>query len=981
MGCTTQIVGHGPPARVALRACIHELQGGDPLAPIVVVVPSNSVGVAARRWLAANGGIAAAQFVTVHRLAELLGGPALVATGRRPVSTPVVDVAVRHALERAPGMFGPVAAHHATVTALRDVHRELRHVPAAGLDRLAADGSRRAADVARLHRAITAELVTAWYDEADLLATALAGLPDHPPPVVVHLPSRLRPGEQALLDGLAARTDVRVLRAADEPRPGGAVDVVDASDADEEVREVVRRIVAATAGGVPLERIAVVWPLADPYARLVAEHLDAAGIAWNGRPGVALHERLAARVVLDVLDVDRRGLRRSDLFDVLAHVPARQADGRPVPSGQWARVARAAGLAGGRDWEDRLAAYEHDRRDAGDERQAGAAASLGRFVADLRGRLGPPDTAERWRHWARVADELLHRWLGGARRIAALPPAEYEAFTQVEAAVARLGQLDAIDGPVPRRVFVDALAAELDSSPGRVGRIGDGVQVGPLSFAAGQDLEQVYVLGAVEGQLPSTPRPDPLLGDHDRMLAGGALATSADALGDQRADFVAALAAARQCVVVRPRGDLRTTADRQPSRWIADLAATGTLVEDSVASFAAGVADVAFPAIGAHHRLRALVHHRRLGEPIDTHPLATEVDALRRGLAMVRARESNVLTEFDGDLSGLAIPSPLARTISPTALETWVGCPFAYFGRYLLDVQPIEQPDASVRIAPFDLGRLLHDALDHFHRRVIAGDLPQPGPDGWQPEHAAAVEHEFVAAGERMAAAGRVGRPAMWATSLADLRQQLRRWLVTDSRRIAARRATVVASELSFGQARVVGSHPAVDVTLGDGRVAHLAGSVDRVDRGADGTLYVVDHKTGSDRAYRGIGDDDPMAGGRRLQLPVYAAAARALVPGGADAPAVHAEYSFLREDTAIGATFTPASWAQVSATLTAIVDAIGAGLFFALPVRAQHRLPWVACEYCDPDHLGTAERYEEHVRKRADPRLAAFLGREGDDG
>ena len=31
-------------------------------------------------------------------------------------------------------------------------------------------------------------------------------------------------------------------------------------------------------------------------------------------------------------------------------------------------------------------------------------------------------------------------------------------------------------------------------------------------------------------------------------------------------------------------------------------------------------------------------------------------------------------------------------------------------------------------------------------------------------------------------------------------------------------------------------------------------------------------------------------------------------------------------------------------------------------------------CEYCDPDHLGTAERFEELVRKSADPRLAAFF-------
>ena len=66
---------YGQPAYAALRAALTEVQGGDPLAPVTVLVHSNAVGVAARRWLAANGGVAAAQFLTAFRLAELLGGP------------------------------------------------------------------------------------------------------------------------------------------------------------------------------------------------------------------------------------------------------------------------------------------------------------------------------------------------------------------------------------------------------------------------------------------------------------------------------------------------------------------------------------------------------------------------------------------------------------------------------------------------------------------------------------------------------------------------------------------------------------------------------------------------------------------------------------------------------------------------------------------------------------------------------------------
>jgi hypothetical protein len=228
-----------------------------------------------------------------------------------------------------------------------------------------------------------------------------------------------------------------------------------------------------------------------------------------------------------------------------------------------------------------------------------------------------------------------------------------------------------------------------------------------------------------------------------------------------------------------------------------------------------------------------------------------------------------------------------------------------------------------------------------------------------------------------MEAAGRVGRPAMWASSQAVLRNQVRRWLADDGVRVSARQATVLASESRFGQTWAPDSLPAVPLALPDGRVAHLAGSIDRVDRGADGALYVVDHKTGSMRNYGGITDDDPMAGGSRLQLAVYAAAALAMdpAPAGGSAPTVRAEYSFLREGKVLGASFPAESWAAVGEVVALIVDAIATGLFFARPARSQHLLPWIECEYCDPDHLGTAERYEEMERKRADPRLAPFFG------
>ena len=43
---------YGQPAYAALRAALTDVQDGDPLAAVTVLVHSNAVGVAARRWLA-----------------------------------------------------------------------------------------------------------------------------------------------------------------------------------------------------------------------------------------------------------------------------------------------------------------------------------------------------------------------------------------------------------------------------------------------------------------------------------------------------------------------------------------------------------------------------------------------------------------------------------------------------------------------------------------------------------------------------------------------------------------------------------------------------------------------------------------------------------------------------------------------------------------------------------------------------------------
>jgi RecB family exonuclease len=150
-------------------------------------------------------------------------------------------------------------------------------------------------------------------------------------------------------------------------------------------------------------------------------------------------------------------------------------------------------------------------------------------------------------------------------------------------------------------------------------------------------------------------------------------------------------------------------------------------------------------------------------------------------------------------------------------------------------------------------------------------------------------------------------------------------------------------------------------------------GSADRVDRAGD-AIVVVDYKTGSTRKFKDLGEADPTSGGAKLQLPVYAHAARVALDA-ADAP-VSAEYWFLRKDRGkrIGVPLTAQVHATYTATLAVIADGIAGGLFPHRPPKDNGWAGYIECPYCDPDGLGVKEHRDRWERKRHDPRLASYL-------
>ncbi len=1030
------LVGHGPPATAALADLLGTLKSGDPLRPVTVAVPHPWAGLSLRRSLAARpGGVVNVQFLVLARVAELIGAPSLAAAGRRPRTPTVTRAAVRAVLRHQPGeALAPVADHPATEAAVVRLVDELSSVGAPGRARLAARGGRAADLAALVDRVIAA--APRRYDRHDLVRAAAAAVRaggssiDEVGHLVVHLPAGLTPAELDLVAALAERGAVHVLLGAtgddraDAPTrrlqgrltallgEAAVLDPVDApvaqrivttTDPDDEVRAALRTAIEAWEAGTPLDRIAMVHSSPDPYARLVTEQAQAAAIPIAGPATSTLAASVAGRTLLGALALPDSALARDAVCDWMASAPLRQADGRRVPTARWDELTRQAGLVAGDidAWNHHLDALlermseraarlarpddEPDERLERDRRQVEA---LRTFVTWLDAQLTALSRLGSWSAMAAWASTFLRDVLGSDSQRSEWPDDQFAASDAVTDALERLGALDEVESAPTAATFRRALAAELDTSHGHVGSVGRGILFLPLQHAVGLDLDLVIVLGMAEGTLPGRTRDDALLPDADRDLVGDGLARRSDAVVDQHHQLLAAMAAAPHRVLMSPRGDLRQSRARVPSRWLLDsvsaLAGRTITTRDfddadlpgvqRIASFAAGVTDSPHHVSVDERDLAALHRWVAGGRRADDHPLVVGRAGLAAGLEVLDARRHQGFNRFTGAVRGVELPTfRSGDALSPTALERWATCPRRYFFAQVLRVRARETPEFVDRISAASKGTLVHEVLDRFYTEVIARPDTKPSDEPWSDADRGRVREIFEAVSREFEDEGLVGRRVLWALDREDIAQDLMRFLDADDAYRRAEGAVPVATELAFGPDAPTGA----TLDLPGGRHVSFKGFADRVDRRADGSLVVLDYKTG--RLYpevRQIADDPTFVAGTKLQLPVYALAA-ATAHGTPDTP-VRAAYWHISSREAFaqaGYQASPDRQAQFVEVLTHIADGIEGGIFPAYPGDPDTwRGGFSNCGYCDFDSVCGRNRLHEWEGVRTAPEVVSYL-------
>ncbi len=674
----------------------------------------------------------------------------------------------------------------------------------------------------------------------------------------------------------------------------------------------------------------------------------------------------------------------------LAALPA-DPEAQPVAAGtlrapwRWERLLVEAAVIGGRErWRRRLDGLEReielDLADLADP-EAPEAARLERARADLRAlsawalplvdALAALPARAAWDVWRERVADLAVRALRDPRRA-----------LEVLAELAPLGAA----GPVSLAEVIEVLAPRLRevAVPPATARYGC-VFVGPAEAARGLAFDVVFVPGLAERLFPRRIAEDPILLDAEReTLGGGALETNRERIARERLTLRLAVGAAvRRVVLSYPRIDFEQSRPRVPSFYALEAlrAAEGELPAfDRLAARAerAAEARVGWPAPAepaaaideAEHDLALLASLLRV-DPERSRGTARyllEANAhLGRALrARGRRWEIRAWTPADGLVrpseaarAALRAHAPGARSYSATALQSFAACPYRFLLYAVHRLAPRQVSEAIEELDPLQRGALFHEAQFELLLALRERELLPLSPAALEPARAELDRVlDAVAARHRERLAPAIER--VWDDGIAALRADLREWLArsaSDASGFAPWRF-----ELAFGLPGRRGRDPEsrrdpVELDCG----LRLRGSIDLVERSADGRLRVTDHKTGRAR----VEADALVRGGESLQPVLYALAAEKLFP---DARVVAgrlwyctAAGGFAEREVALDA----AARAQAAAVAKAIGGELERAFLPAAPAPG-------ACRWCD--YRVVCGPYEEQrtARKRAED-LAAL--------
>ncbi|CAN5708922.1 hypothetical protein BH23GEM9_BH23GEM9_17450 [soil metagenome] len=706
------------------------------------------------------------------------------------------------------------------------------------------------------------------------------------------------------------------LFAGDEPSAGSvpagdaasttpSISMLSAPDLPREVEEIAARVRRLLDEGVPAHRIAVASRSARPYGEHVMRALGRVGVPATARVRHPLPAVPAVRSLLALFHVAASGWERLGLVE-LAETPHFRAR---LDAGVLNHVGYQRRVRGLASWRKALtdlvdAAVTRERRleeNPDDEEMRRqplpAAARVERALAGFQEfaahavALDEPRTIGGWLEWLTqfVADDpwqlqrAIYRAPGARLSAVRTDLAGWRGLQRVltewGAAEGRWGGGEVVD----IRAFDARLRSMLGGDVALFTPVRRGVQVLEGLAAAFRSFDHVFIPGLDAARMPLRSPHSPLLDEHERAAlreAGLHMDTRVQWEERERVLFRNMLATATTSLTLSYARYDETGAEQLPSAFLEEVQdAFGLELEllPGSQAFTPGV------------------------------PLAADAAALKHGThaaAIELLRATGTTTPYSGLIEDVAMIAWLAtelgesRVWSPTQIEAYAKCPWAYFSGRLLRLEKLEDPDLD--IDPLTRGSILHDALHRFYREarsrtnkpvyLRAVDLEWAVP---------LAERAIVEAIDHARTSMWVGHPALEAQKLSELRRQLVSYVKWEAEENESAQSRTKRSLYPLVRTGVDDFEvPFDDVALEIGGVrVRFRGFIDRVETSVDeraGSQHLVaavDYKSSVWSTPAG-GEAKGWVDGVVLQVPLYAYALTQIREGSA---AARVEYRAIR--------------------------------------------------------------------------------------
>ncbi|GEM_PF-4031578 len=707
----------------------------------------------------------------------------------------------------------------------------------------------------------------------------------------------------------------------------GSFAIIGAPGEPHEVKEIAREVLKLTGERkIPFCEMAVILRTPSIYRRLLTEEFRRLSIPYYFTDDVYLSETRDGRSFLLLCDLIDSNYPRKQVMDFLrfARLDRSKIPGAPSQHSYpeyWNKISAEANIIEGRDqWEKRLEAQIQgisiDKQSEPDtdpesppklaergKNNNGESGDLGESQSKITPREKREEAAKALLACVRYIFDSLESIPdeGNASQIAGPLLELYRNIVRdslerslVLKETSSLIKAAEMLGPLKKEAVLNLIKDHLSSVYLPKGKPGQGIWIIDIMSARCCSFPVIFLPGLVEKAFPALPTEDPIILDSERKALSsfgtGVFPLKKEQGIEERLLFeLTALAASDHLIISYPRFDAYNARTRLPSIYALDAASIAMRTRLNYENFEKSPFVKRAPFIPGYSEesgfatslpeLHLSLLFPKGGEISKTGEMILKnTEEVSRSLSMLEKRYKTwSFTEYDGVIKSVNIEKSLEEHVfTATELETYTSCPYKYFHEFILCARPFAEPERVHEISPEAKGTLVHGILWEFFATCQEKSL-LPLDEKYHDEYVKILKQVSSKHFEILEQSGECGLYISWNRNKNNIMGSLITLLLESYKDSAI--YTPYRFEQPFGRSN--NSEPPLIIHLENDTFMKCSGKIDRIDIGQDGSLRVIDYKTGKIN----LNKDDPFKSsnpakypGYKIQTMIYILAAECLV-------------------------------------------------------------------------------------------------------